>query len=932
MTPDGHLVTTTTSNGVGSYRATRLAPGIYAVSASAPGFAASASKTVTLNPGESQQINITLQIQVEQQQVQVESEANAVNTSPDSNANAVVIKGKDLEALSDDPDELASELQALAGPAAGPNGGQVYIDGFTGGQIPPKSSIREIRINQNPFSAEFDRLGYGRIEILTKPGTDKLHGEIEARGNTSAFNSQNPILNANLQPGEPLIQEPSYHSYNLNGSVGGPINKSSSYFLSVFSRNNQNESVIDARNPANISQTLNEAISNPSSRIDISPRFDLQLGKANTLTVRGEFYRALQTNAGLTALTLPSQAYNTHGFETSLQVSDSLVLNPNLVDDIRFQYRRIRNQEIPLSTAPSVSLQGEFSTGGSYTGTSEDHQDDYELENYFAASRGSHSLTFGARLRAYRDANYTNGGSNGSYVFATQSAYLANTPSQYTVTLINNNLARAILFDAAVFYQDDWKINPRFTLSYGLRWESQNRISDKDDWAPRVSLAYALGKGRNSQAKTVLRAGYGWFYQRFTVPNSFGGSQPTPYIIRAIHNNFVPAGSSQTPNEEGFTIQNPNFYNPNAPVTNFSGSTSTAAPTGYTLDPHLHTAVDMQGAVGIDRQLSKAMTSNVTYLYSRGVHTYLADNISAAGLFPDANILDDTYPSGSISQPTENNLQFQSGGVYRQHQVIASVTARYPKFSIFSFYTYNNAKGDSSGVESLPSVAGDPGFDYGRTEFDIHNRFILLGSFTAPWQLSFAPFISANSGTPYNITTGSDLTGNNQFNARPTFAASCGQANVISTPYGCLDPDPTTSPTGASEKIVPYNLGTGPANVSLNLRVSKVFGFGPEMEGRGRGGGGGGGRGGMRGGGGLGGRGLSGNQGGPGPADVTTSRKYNVAFMAFAQNLLNHENLGAPNGTLISPFFGKSQSLAGGFFGPSTAGNRSIFLQMRFSF
>ena len=125
-----------------------------------------------------------------------------VDTSPENNANAIIIKGKDLEALSDDPDELQSELQALAGPAAGPNGGQIYIDGFTGGQIPPKSSIREIRINQNPFSAEFDRLGYGRIEIFTKPGTDKMHGQIESRGNDSVFNSQNPILNANLQPGE----------------------------------------------------------------------------------------------------------------------------------------------------------------------------------------------------------------------------------------------------------------------------------------------------------------------------------------------------------------------------------------------------------------------------------------------------------------------------------------------------------------------------------------------------------------------------------------------------------------------------------------------------------------------------------------------------------------------------------------------------------
>ena len=927
-TVDGHIVTTAQSNGVGVFRATRLGPGTYAVSARAPGFATSVSKSVTLNPSESQILNITLQIQVQQQQVQVSSEENAVSTSPDSNANAIVIKGKDLEALSDDPDELASELQALAGPSAGPNGGQIYIDGFTGGQIPPKSSIREIRINQNPFSAEFDRLGYGRIEILTKPGTDRLHGEIEARGNESAFNAQNPILNSNLQPGQARLQEPSYYSYNLNGSVGGPINKSASYFLSVFGRNNQNESIIDATNPSNLGQALNEAIANPSSRLDISPRFDFQLGKSNTITVRDEFYRAVQSNAGLSALTLPSQAYNSHGLENTFQVSDSLVLSQNLVDDIRFQYRRIRTQSIPVATLPSVSLQGEFTTGGSYSGTSEDHQDDFELQNYFAASKGRHSLTFGSRLRAYRDANYANAGSNSSYIFASQADYLAGTPSQYTVTVVHNNVARALLFDAALFYQDDWKVSPRFTFSYGVRWESQNRINDKDDWAPRVSLAYGLGKRNSAQTRTVLRAGYGWFYQRFTVPNNFGGTQGEPYIIQAIHNNFVPLGSTQVPNEQGFTIQHPSFYNPNAPVTNFSGI-NPAAPTGYSLDRHFHAAIDMQGAVGVDRQLSKAVTSNLTYLYSRGVHTYLTDNVSAVGLFPLADLENDAYPSGTITQPAENDMEYQSGGVYREHQIIASITARFPKFSIFSFYTYNNAKGDSNGVNSVPSVAGNPGFDYGRNTFDIHNRFLLLGSFTAPWQFSFAPFISANSGTPYNITTGRDLTGNNQFNSRPTIAASCSEANAVSTPYGCLDADPTANPNGATEKIVPFGLGTGPANISLNLRVSKVFGFGPETGGS-RGGGGGG-RGEMRGGG-LGGRGLSGNQGGPGRIDVSTARKYNITFIAFASNLLNHENLGIPNGTLISPFFGRSQSLAGGFFGPATAGNRSIFLETRLTF
>ena len=85
-------------------------------------------------------------------------------------------------------------------------------------------------------------------------------------------------------------------------------------------------------------------------------------------------------------------------------------------------------------------------------------------------------------------------------------------------------------------------------------------------------------------------------------------------------------------------------------------------------------------------------------------------------------------------------MQFQSGGVYRQNQVIASITARYPRFSIVSFYTYNNAKADTNGVGTNPSVASDPGFDYGRTGLDIHNRFLILGNFSAPWQFSFRRF------------------------------------------------------------------------------------------------------------------------------------------------------------------------------------------------
>ena len=951
LTAAGQPAGKTTSDGLGAYTIRGLVPGTYSVTAAANGFSTSSIPGIVVTAGRARTVNAALQIQVQQQQVQVESEPNTVSTSPENNANAVVIQGKDLNALSDDPDELQNELEALAGPAAGPNGGQIYIDGFTGGQLPPKSSIREIRVNQNPFSAEYDRLGYGRIEIFTKPGTGAMHGDIQAQGNYSSFNSQNPLLPVG-------VTEPPYDTWMLRGSIGGPITRTSSYFASAFSRQQLNENIVKAVNPALITAAnagsadlpqVGEAFGNPTARLDISPRVDLQLGKANTLTIRETYNRYASTNSiGGTGLTLPGHATDSNNQENALQISDSWILNKNLVDDIRFQYRRVRDNSSAVSGLPSFTVQEQFSDGGNPAQSAQDHENDLELQDYFSGVVGVHSLNFGSRVRAYPDVNYTTGGSNGAYTFSSAPSFVgcyqaapgaappaSCAPQQYTFTKINNPVAKATLFDAALFYQDDWKVNRNFTFSYGVRWETQNRIGDKSDWAPRLSFAYALGKGSEKmQPKTVLRAGYGWFYQRFTVANGFGAS--APYLINAIHENGI--------NEQQFIQTSGIVFNRYATTPISASTTGSAtgrnAPTFYSIAPDFHAANDMEAAIGVDRQVTRSLTGNVTYLYSQGVHQFFTDNLSAASEFPLTSALAGLYPATAPAEPSTNNLQYQSGGFYREHQVMATLRATYRKLSFVTNYTYSNAQGDTSGVSSVPSVSSDPGLDYGRTSFDVHNRFILFGNFNLPWLISFSPMIVANSGSPFNITTGADLTGNNQFNARPTYAASCSEPNAVATRWGCFDPSPygvgnpapgtPVQPYAASEKIVPYGLGTGPANVALNLRFSKVIGLGPPVE-NGSGPGNGGGRGGYRGPGLSG--GLSGSQGGLGRLNQTVPRKYNLTFSAWATNVLNHENFGAPNGTLSAPtLFGKSQTLAGGFFASSTAGNRNISLQAMFSF
>ncbi|MFZ0958677.1 MAG: carboxypeptidase regulatory-like domain-containing protein [Candidatus Sulfotelmatobacter sp.] len=920
LTPASGTPLSTKTDAQGMYEFKGLAPGEYTLDVVAPGFTLYENTKVEI-ASQPLRLNVPLAIEVQTQKVQVSDTAPTVDVNPANNAGAITISSKELEALPDDPDELLTDLQALAGPSAGPNGGQMYIDGFTAGQLPPKSSIREIRINSNPFSSEYDKLGYGRIEIFTKPGTDKLHGQFQMNGNDSAFNSSDPFAGP----------EPGYDTVQYNGNIGGALNKNGSFFVNAERRNINDLSAIDAQI---LDQNLNpfqelESVSTPRHRTNIGPRLDYALGKNNTLTARYQYYRDTESNSGIGQNTLASQATNATESEHTFQIGDTQVYGSKVVNETRFQYLRDNSGVTSLDPNPEVNVLGAFTGGGNGTASS-DHQDHYELQNYTSVIHGNHTMKFGGRFRALHDANYSTAGFNGTFTFSSlcsqqtfpsNSACMNEAPGpgmyQYAEQLLQGGATTApatqliitqgspnasvTTYDAGLYYQDDWRVRPNITFSYGFRYETQNDIRDHADLAPRLGFAWGV-HGRNSPPIVVIRGGAGIFYDRFQEGQ----------ILQAERLNGITQTQSVINNPTCF----PGLDQPlTTAISNCGPSSSSSAI--YQISPSLTAPYTLQAAVSAERQVTKSATLTVTYLASRGFDQLLSINANA----PDPLTL--VRPD-----PSEGNIyQYVSEGNFRQNQFIVNSNIRVgTRLQLFTYYVLNYANSDTSGVSSFASNSYDISQDYGRASFDTRQRLFLGGSIAMKYGFRFSPFFVASAGSPFNITTSTDLNGDSIFNDRPGLVstATCptvvppgAGSTVYCTPLGTFDAMPT-----AGEKLVPINDATGPSHVSLNFRLAKTIGFGPRAKGAGN----------------VGGPGGGGHHGGPlfgggggfsmGPV---SDRRYNLTLGGSVRNVFNKVNLGNPGGVLGSPYFDQYNSLQGGPFSQGVA-NRRIDLQATFSF
>ena len=936
-----------TTNEQAQYDFPSLQAGKYTLRAIAKGF--SVFQRQDLQIAGPLTLDIQLSLQVESQVINVDDELSKVTTDTTNNGGAIVLREKQIAELSDDPDILSQQLQAMAGPGSGPNGGQIYIDGFTGGNLPNKSSIREIRINSNPFSPEYERPGFGRIEILTRPGTDTLHGSVTFQYNKEFLNSRSPLLTQSNRP--------AYKQYMPFFNLSGPIKRNKASFGFDFSRRSTTENalILATTLDSNLQpQTVNQAVLTPQTFTTLSPRLDYAINQNTNLSIRYQHTQSELDNQGVGSFSLASRAYDTTSSENTIQATETSILGPRMVNETRFQFMRSDSAMRGGSSDPAIIVQGAFTGGGAQVGNSGTLASRWELTNTSTFTRAAHMMKWGARVRQSFTGSTSVSNFGGTYTFLGGTGPQLDSNSQaisgtsvpltalevyqrtlyfqqqgmtdaqirqlgggaYQFTLSAGTPTTSIRqTDLGAFFNDDWRIRSNFTLSYGLRYEGQTNIAGWSDFAPRMAIAWGIGGSGSRQAKTVLRAGVGTFFDRTSESAS----------LQALRFNGI--------TQQSYSVFSPSFF-PRIPTSDVLQSSKQPQQLSL-LDSRLRSPRTYQLSAGVDRQINSALRLSVNYQDGRGVYLQRTRNINAP--------INGAYPYGDalLRNYTEDS------GFSRTHQLMISPMVNYKKIFLFGFYALSYGKTDAEGQPADPynlrAEWGPSGFA------DVRHRVLLGSSLPVLFKFSVSPFLVISSGQPYNITTGRDTNGDGVIAERPSLVSvsSCSGSGLIYEPgWGCFNLNP------AAGTAISRNTARGPGSVQLMLRLSRTWVFRGKAEGGpfGPGGPGGGPPGGGPGGGGPppGGGGGPGGGGPPGgmmagapPPGMmgggpgATSRNYTLTFSINALNAINHPNYAAPSGDLSSSYFGEYRSLGGGF-GPMGGGsstyNRKIDFQLRFGF
>lgn len=840
---------TTVTDAQGQYLFANAPRGKSTLTVNARGFAEFSQVVEIKNPAT---LDVTLKITVNERiDVQIKSD----------NLTAVTLTGAKIDALPADPRQLRLRLQHLANARGAANNLVVYVDGFREeGALPPKEAIAAILINAEPFAAQFSEPGKARVEIVTKPATDRLRGELNFNFSDESLNARNSFAR----------NRAAFQTRNFGGVLSAPIKRDRWGIFLEFSRNAQDENAVvnalvlnSALQPAN----FNTTVLTPTKATNFSIRTSRLFGAKHTFDARYIFADETADNQGLeSGFDLPERGVNRSSRDNVLRFSLVSAVTEKSLNEARLSLSRRRSRANALNQNPAIFVLDNFNAGGSQESLFLDNRaQNLRAENNFTSIAGKHSLKFGGLVEAVKIENTDRSNFGGTFVFGTDFERgatgfpLPGTPvitplESYKRTLQRRAGYRPLQFvinqgdpfinltqwQTGVFAQDDWQISKRLTVSYGLRSEFQTNLDGKINLAPRVAVAVRPFK----KIEGSLRVGAGLFYSRVE-----------PEIT-------IDARRFDGVRQEELVIVRPPFF----PVVPTVFNRAAAQTTLRTKSPDLRAPAVFISTVSFERQLSKNLTATVSCNFERGNFLLRTRNVNA----PAAS-LNNQRPNPNVGAI----LQYESSGISKRREFIVGLQGELSdKFNFYGSYRLAYAKNDTNGATAAPANSYDLTSEFGRSDQDQRHQFYFESYIELPWKIAVSPNLFVASAAPFNITTGADDNGDTLFTDRPAFA-NAGDANAVTTPFGVFNPRPQ-----AGDKIIPRNFGRGANEVSLNLNVSKTFGFGPENAGR------------------------ANCQAGKLRCGFV-NRRYGLTFGADVFNLLNRTNFGEFNGVLSSPLFGR---------------------------
>jgi hypothetical protein len=663
-------------------------------------------------------LTITLSLAQLVSQVSVTAGAVQVSTDTAENRDSVNADQNLLENVPIfDQDYVAAMSAFLDAGSLGTNGAQLIINGVevTSATI-TASAIQQVRINQNPYSAEFARPGRGNIEIITKEATSDYHGTLNFIFRDSVINARDPFA---------LVRAPEQRRI-IEGAISGPVghSKTTSFLLSGHRQEEDLQSIVFAEG---LSGPIRENVASPKRDTLISLHIGHQFSTSHSAYWQYNEWEYPSFNQGVGNFVLPEAGTNSDQWEREWIFNDRLTLSPKWLLQSQILIGWEHHATTSVTDAPKIVVQDSFTSGGAQVdllGT-ERHATLNEVASW---SSGKHFVKFGLNVPDWSRRGIVNHSNFGTtYFFSSLQDYAAQQPYAFRQQAGSGE----VLYwqqELGGFVQDDYRVLPNLSLSLGLRYNWQNHLHDNRQFAPRIAFAYSPRKSR----KTVFRGGAGIFYDRT-------GAGPLGDLL--LYN--------------GLTLQSYLIKNPTVPSPSLAG-----VPTDVVqFDPAIHEPYSIQYSFGVERQLAKQTTLAVTYNGSVGISLFRSLDVNAP-LPPDYLVVPD--PSVGVLR------QIESSGRQVSNSLQITLRGDLPhRISGLMQYTLSRTDNNTGGITWFPANQYDLSGEWSRADFDQKHRFNLLESYSPGKSFTLGIGVTAASGKPYSLTSGGDIYGTGLTNGRP---------------------------------------------------------------------------------------------------------------------------------------------------------------------